>query len=180
MKDHLERLTREQLMELAEVSAKNLVALDGVWFQAVEQSAGMGAAMDRDEEAWRRFPKSEARRLKALLGLGNEPGLDGLERVLGLCHSTLANDKVTMYREQHEGRESLVYRVDVCRVQQARLRKGLGLHPCKRAGMPEYGELARAVDPRIVCECISCYPDQTLPDCGCAWRFMLEEPDSRE
>ena len=58
MKDHFERLTREQLMELVEISAKNLVALDSVWFQAVEQSAGMDAAMDRDEEAWQRFPKA--------------------------------------------------------------------------------------------------------------------------
>ncbi len=175
MKDYLEGLTREQLIELAEISAKNLVALDGVWFQTVEQSAGIDEAMDRDEEAWRRFPASEARRLKALLGLGDEPGLDGLEQVLRLCHSTLANARVSIYREQHKGQETLVYRVDECRVQQARLRKGMALHPCKRAGIPEYGGLARAVDPRISCECIGCHPDNTPPGCACAWRFYLEE-----
>lgn len=175
MKDYLNDLSREQLMELAEISAKNLFALDGVWFQAVEQSSGMDAAMDRDEDAWKRYPSSEARRLKALLGLGDRPGLDGLERVLRISHGTLANDKVTMYREPHGGRDSLVYRIDVCRVQQARLRKGLELHPCRRVGIHEYGELARAVDPRIACTCISCYPEQTLPDCSCAWRFTLEE-----
>ena len=174
MKDYLNDLSRDQLMELVEISAKNLFALDGVWFQAVERASGMDVAMDRDEDAWRRYPASEARRLKTLLGLGDNPGLDGLEQVLRLSHGTLANSKVTMYRERYEGRESLVYRIDECRVQQARLRRGRELHPCRRVGIHEYGELARAVDPRITCICISCYPEQTLPDCGCAWRFVVE------
>ena len=175
MKDYLNNLTREQLMELVEISAKNLFALDGVWFQAIERTSGMDAAMDRDEDAWKRYPASEARRLKALLGLGDNPGLDGLERALQLSHGTLANSAVTIYRESYEGRDSLVYRIDECRVQQARLRHGMGLHPCRRVGIHEYGELARAVDSRIVCTCISCYPEQTLPGCGCAWRFVIEE-----
>lgn len=51
MKDYLNDLTREQLMELVEISAKNLFALDGVWFQAIERTSGMDIAMNRDEDA---------------------------------------------------------------------------------------------------------------------------------
>ena len=78
MNEALAHLSREQLEQLAEAYAKNAIALDGVWFQATERDVGMEAAMRYDCEAWERFGLTEARRLKALLGLGEHPGLDGL------------------------------------------------------------------------------------------------------
>ena len=49
------------------------------------------------------------------------------------------------------------------------------LHPCKPAGLAEYAGFARAIDPRIATQCVSCYPEVTDPACACAWRFTLEE-----
>lgn len=37
----LEDLSREQLEELVRIYARNLLALDGMWFQSVEQGQGM-------------------------------------------------------------------------------------------------------------------------------------------
>ena len=42
--------------------AKNWLAHDGVWFQAVERAHGMEQAMAMDAEAWGRFARIEARR----------------------------------------------------------------------------------------------------------------------
>ena len=80
----LQDLSREQLEELIGLYAKNWLALDGVWFQAAERRYGMDAAMDLDEDAWRRYTEIEARRIKAFLGLAERPGLAGLEHALRL------------------------------------------------------------------------------------------------
>jgi hypothetical protein len=50
-------------------------------------------------------------------------------------------------------------------------------HPCKTVGIVEYGEFARAIDDRITCECVSCFPDITDETCCCSWKFTLEEQD---
>ena len=44
----LEELTKEQLEELVRIYARNLLALDGVWFQSVERGRGMDEAMAHD------------------------------------------------------------------------------------------------------------------------------------
>ena len=68
--EELDKLSREQLIELLLIDSKNLVAMDGVWFQSVEREQGMYSAMHHDEEIWKRYTRSEARRIKKFLGLG--------------------------------------------------------------------------------------------------------------
>ena len=78
----LDELTREQLVELLEITAKDTIALDGTWFQSLEAEQGMDTAMEHDRAAWRRFVPSEARRLKKLLALPDACGLEGLATAL--------------------------------------------------------------------------------------------------
>ena len=47
--EHLEHLSREQLMDLVNVYSKNWLALDGLWFQSVEKEQGMDAATIYEE-----------------------------------------------------------------------------------------------------------------------------------
>ena len=170
MKDHMKSLSKEELLELLEMTTKNLIAMDGVWFQILEEQEGMDRAMEVDIEVWNRYPISEAKRLKRFLGLDEHPGLEGLEQALRLNYNVLAND-TSMYWDG----DALVFRIDECRVQVARNRKGMEYHPCKPAGINEYATFARAIDDRIVSECISCYPEVTDPTCSCAWRFTIPE-----
>lgn len=164
----LAELSKEQLAELVELYSKNLIALDGTWFQSVERERGMDEAMRRDREAWERFTVSEARRIKRFLGLSERPGLDGLEQALRYKVNTLSSVAEAVC----EG-NVLVYRVVACRVQEARLRKGMPLHPCKSVGLVEYEGFARTIDDRLTCECLSCHPDVTDDACSCAWRFAI-------
>ena len=90
MAQGLDALTREELIELLEITAKDLIALDGTWFQSLEREQGMDAAMEHDRTAWRRFVPSEARRLKKLLGLSDSCGLEGLAEALPLRWKTTA------------------------------------------------------------------------------------------
>ena len=165
-----EDMTKEQICELLENASKNWLAMDGVWFQAVEKRWGMDAAMDCDVEIWERFTVIEARRIKKFLNLPEHPGLDGLEKALRLrFYGNMNIDEFI-----REG-NTLKYRILQCRVQYARTSKGMDLHPCKMVGIPEYSLFAKEIDDRISCECVSCYPDVTESDCNCSWLFTLNE-----
>lgn len=170
----LEKLSREQLIQLIELYSKNWLAMDGVWFQSVEQKSGMNEAMEHDANAWSRFTVIEAKKLKAFLGLPERPGLEGLAKALELrFYANINKDEIILKGN------TLTYRTLECRVQNARKRKGMAFHPCKPVGVIEYSGFAKTIDDRITCRALSCYPDITDDTCCCAWEFTLQEDPAR-
>lgn len=167
-KEELNKLSKQQLIELLIIDSKNVIAMDGVWFQSIEKEMGMDCAMHHDEEAWKLYTRSEAKRIKKFLGLPEHPGLEGLAKALPYRMVDRANQSEMVF----DG-DKLIYRILACRVQQARTRKNMPLHPCKSAAIYEYGGFAEAIDDRIKCRCISCYPDVTDDSCSCAWEFWI-------
>lgn len=164
----LSEYSKDQLIELIEIYAKNWLALDGVWFQSVETKSGMDEAMYHDAEAWKRFTVIEAKRIKEFLKLPEQAGLEGLAQALKLrFYASLNEDKIEI-----NGNE-LIYTMVRCRVQTARERKGMPFHPCKSVGIIEYSGFAKTIDSRITCEVLSCYPDITDDTCCCKWKFVL-------
>lgn len=170
MNDAMRNLSREELLALLEADSKNFLAIDGVWFQSVERKFGMDEAIYHDEEAWKRFTVSEAKRIKQLLNLPENSGLDGLEKALLLRINNRCN-KCEIIRNGN----SLIYRVVDCRVQTARKRKGMPFHPCKSVGIVEHDGFAKAIDSRISCRCLSCFPDINDGSCACSWEFAISE-----
>ena len=169
-KELLASFSKEQLIELIELYSKNWLAMDGVWFQSVEKKLGMDEAMYHDAEAWRRFTVIEAKRIKEFLKLPDNSGIDGLAQALRLRFYANINYDII----ETDG-NTLIYKAVDCRVQTARKRKGMELHPCKSVGIIEYTEFAKVIDSRFTCECISCYPEITDTSCCCSWRFTLQE-----
>lgn len=166
--DGIEDLSREQLVAYVQLCSKNLFAIDGTWFQSIETELGMNEAIHHDERAWERYTASEARRIKAFLGLEDGCGLEGLAQALPLKLTSLCNETELLWEDG-----DLVFRVVSCRVQAARGRKGMEFHPCKSVGLVEYGGFARSLDPRIECICDSCYPNVEDSSCACSWRFRV-------
>lgn len=82
--DFLNQYTKEELIDLIGLYSKNWLAMDGVWFQAIEKELGMEAAVHFDEEAWRRFTKIEAQKIKEFLKLPDGSGIEGLKAALSL------------------------------------------------------------------------------------------------
>jgi len=162
-------LSKEELVKIIVDDAKNWLAHDGVWFQAVEKRYGMDVAVDVDTEAWRYFTVIEARRIMDRLGIKAGGGIAAL--VECLKHRFYARINLQDIIEQSDTR--VVFRMLDCRVQSARKRKGLADHPCKSVGIVEYSEFAKAVDPRIKTSCIACPPDEHPETFWCAWEFML-------
>jgi len=165
----LHSLPADKLRELLKAVSVNWLANDGVWFQAVEFASGMNDAKRCNDSCWAHFSPLEAWSIRQFLGLSDQPGLEGLKQALGFRLYAAINVQSIV----DESPESFLFRMNECRVQSARKRKGLDDYPCKSGGMVEYSEFARAIDGRIITECVGCPPDPHPAEWVCAWRFRL-------
>ena len=164
-------LPREKLLELITAASINWLANDGIWFQAVEFKHGMFDAKRCNDSCWAKFSPFEAWSVKRYLGLPEKPGLAGLKQALQFRMYARINEQSII----EESPNSIVFQMNNCRVQSARKRRGLEDYPCKSAGLVEYPQFARAINPGIKTECIGCPPDTHPEEWFCAWRFSLDE-----
>lgn len=176
-RENLLSLSKETLIDMLEDSAKNWLAHDGLWFQAVERQYGMEKAIELDTEAWITFTQIEAKRIMRLHGIEPGGGIPALQKALQFRLYARINEQSLISSDE----KSLRFEMNLCRVQSARARKGLDDFPCKSVGIAEYAYFAHTIDPRIRTTVISCPPDPHPPDYFCAWQFTLEEdPIPRE
>ena len=167
----LKQLSREELVDLLQNLGINWLANDGIWFQAVENKHGMIDAKRCNDSCWTRYSPYEAERIKDLLGLPEAGGLPALKKALAFRMYALINRQSV---EEIDER-TIIFRMNDCRVQRARQRKGLPDYPCKSVGLVEYPYFARTIDPRIRTECVGCPPDPHPEEWFCAWKFTLVE-----
>ncbi len=166
---HLRSLDKDELVRIVLDDAKNWLAHDGLWFQAVESAHGLEAAIAADQAAWKRFTVVEARRIMERLGMQQGGGIPALLECLK--HRLYA--RLNTQEATEVSGERAVFVMRDCRVQSARKRKGLTDFPCKSVGIVEYAEFAMAIDPRIRTRCIACPPDDHPDDLWCAWEFTI-------
>jgi len=166
--ENLEKLSRDDLLKVIDLYAKNWLAHDGCWFLAVEERLGMETAIELDTKSWACFSPVEARRIMQTFDIPAGGGLDALEKALGFRLYAAVNRQEAERVDGH----TLRFRMVECRVQQARQRKGLPPFPCKSVGLVEYTQFARTVDPRIETKCVHAPPDE-VTDCNCTWEFRL-------
>ena len=171
MNEELLKFSKEELINYIEDISKNWLAIDGTWFQAVEKEYGMEKAMDLDAKSWNVFTVVEANRIMQRFNIPKNGGISAL--ILALKFRVYANINKQEIIEVSEKR--CVFRMNECRVQTARKRKGLPDFHCKQIGIPEYSLFAKTIDPRIETRCISCPPDPHPEEYYCAWEFTLKE-----
>jgi hypothetical protein len=170
MKEQLISLDRETLIGMLDDFAKNWLAHDGLWFQAIERHTNMTTAIELDEQAWAKFSAIEAKRIMARHQIKSGSGLEGLHKALQFRMYALLN--IQKFANVTESSFEF-YMVD-CRVQRARREKGLPAFPCKSVGIIEYDLFARTIDERITTSCICCPPDpQAGADHWCGWKFCI-------
>jgi len=166
---HAKRLDRDAKLHLLKVISKNWLALDGVWFQAVEGRKGLEAAMASNNAAWESFAFVEARHILRLLGRDVGEGLDSLMESFNFrLYATINRQTAVMIDDR-----TLEFEMNDCRVQSARKRKGLADYPCKNAGTVEYRRFGEGIDPRLRVECVGCPPDDHPDEWFCKWRYVL-------
>jgi hypothetical protein len=173
MTDHsiLHNLSKEELISLLEDQAKNWLAHDGLWFQAVEKQYGLDKAIELDKEAWIIFTQIEAKRIMKRLNIEPGEGISALKKALQFRLYARINLQSLIEVDQN----TLRFEMNDCRVQSARKRKGLDDFPCKPVGIAEYAYFAHTIDNRIKTEVISCPPDPHPEEFYCAWLFTLQD-----
>lgn len=166
----IEDLSKEELIEFLADASKNWLTHDGIWFRTVEDKYGLDVAMDLDTKAWEKFTVIEAKRIMKRLGLKPGGGIPALVQALKFRLYALINvQEISEMDETH-----CIFRMNKCRVQDARKRQGLPDFPCKTVGTVEYSGFAKAIDPRIKTKCLVCPPDPHPPEVMCSWEFTLE------
>lgn len=163
-------MSKEELLKLLEVYAKNWLAHDGSWFLSAEETDGMDKAIELDTKAWDKFAVIEAKRIKREFNLPELGGLQALEEALNLRLYASINEQAIEWPDDN----TLVFKMVKCRVQEARQRKELPLFPCKSVGIVEFTNFAKTIDPRIKTEVIQCPPDD-VGNFYCGWKFTLGE-----
>jgi len=167
----LRKLDKETLIDLLEDSAKNWLAHDGLWFQAVEKEFDIPTAIKLDKIAWKYFTQIEAKRIIRRIGIMPGGGISSLEKALQYRFYARLNEQ----KLQRLDDKTLRYEMTECRVQAAREKKKMIPFPCKPVGIIEYAFFAYVIDPRIRTSVEACPPDEIERDFHCAWLFTLED-----
>ncbi|MFB0565185.1 MAG: DUF6125 family protein [Candidatus Aminicenantaceae bacterium] len=162
--------SKEDLIDLLQDASKNWLSNDGLWFRVVENKFGLEAAVELDRKAWEQFTVIEAKRIMKRLNMEPGGGIPALAQALKFRLYAYIN--VQEIKELSDTR--CVFRMNSCRVQEARKRQGLTDFPCKSVGIVEYSGFAKTIDPRIKTTCLACPPDPHPPDVWCEWEFRLE------
>ena len=163
-------MNKEEILGLLGDAAKNWLAHDGLWFQAVEQKFGMDAAIELDGKAWEKFTQIEAQRIMKRLNMQPGGGIPALIQALKFrLYAYINRQAIVETSDTH-----CIFRMESCRVQDARKRKNLPDFPCKPVGILEYTFFAKTIDPRITTRCIACPPDPHPDEYYCSWEFRIE------
>lgn len=166
-----EDLSKEELLDFIGDLARNWLAHDGLWFQAVENEFGIEKAIELDAKAWEKFTQIEAQRVKKRLNLPDNGGIPALIQALKFRLYAFINKQEVV----EVSKNRCVFRMVTCRVQEARKRKGLPDFPCKKVGIVEYTYFAKTIDPRIKTRVVACPPDPHPPEFWCSWEFFIDE-----
>ena len=170
-RDLLMQHSKDELIDMLEDATKNWLAHDGLWFLAVEGECDMETAIELDRRAWEQFTVIEAKRIMNRHVIEPGGGISALKKALEYRLYAHINTQEVIDVDER----SIVFRMNDCRVQSARKRKGLPDFPCKSVGLVEYTNFARTIDARFRTRCIACPPDPHPDEFWCAWEFKLAE-----
>ena len=82
-----------------------------------------------NDTCWTRYSPFEAQRIKGLLGLPDNGGIPALKKALAFrMYATINRQSVEEIDD-----DTIIFRMNDCRVQAARKRRGLADYPCKSA-----------------------------------------------
>ena len=133
-------LPPDRLLDAFFSQVRNTWRVDGLYFLGIEKRFGTEAATEVDAEVWSAMASIEARELKRIFNVGDNPDLGA---VVGLLkNSSWAMDQPFKTTTTEGGLATLS--IDRCRTQEARLNKRLGEFPCKRVRLSYLEGFAKA------------------------------------
>jgi len=168
-REMLARMPMEKLLDYFFLQIRNLWRVDGLYFLGIEQKFGTEAATEIDAGVWEAMAKIEAKSLQRMFQVGENPDIP---TIIGLLRkSSWAQDQP--FKTVEASRKKATLGVDKCRTQEARLSKGLREFPCKKVRFGYLKDFAKALNPNVEVNCLTCPPEKHPKTLWCKWEFTL-------
>lgn len=166
----LKEMPINKLLDLFFLHIRNLWRVDGLYFLGIEDKFGTEAATEIDADCWNYMGRVEARDLKGLLGVEEVDPASFIKLLRNTSWSLYQREVETKVTER-----GAIYQVNVCRTQLTRMRRGLGVFPCKKVRFGYLKSFAQELNPNTEVICEVCPPDERPEGLWCRWRFELKE-----
>ncbi len=165
----LKALPEEKLIEVMMFNNRNIWRVDGLYFLGIEKQFGTDAATEIDAGVWNIMGSLEARALKEIF-TAKDFTVRTVMELLQYTSWSLDQQEKVMTVENDTG----ILKILNCRTQTTRLNRGLSEFPCKQVRYNYLRSFAEEINPRILCTCICCPPDEHFGDVWCEWHFVLK------
>jgi hypothetical protein len=168
-REMLAEMPTERLLDLFFLQIRNIWRVDGLYFLGIEKRFGTDVTTEIDAEVWKIMATIEAKNLRQMFKIDENPDLATILHLLR--KSSWALDQP--FKTIDVGANLASLRINKCRTQEARLRKGLPEFPCKKVRFGYLRSFARALNPKAEVKCLVCPPDQHPEGLWCEWAFSL-------
>lgn len=168
-REMLVKMPMEKLLDFFFLQIRNLWRVDGLYFLGIEKKFGTDAATEIDAGVWEIMAKIEAKSLRKMFQVGENPDVPTIMELLQ--KSSWALDQPFKTFEVNDKRATLS--IDRCRTQEARLKKGLSEFPCKKVRFGYLKNFAKTLNPKVEVNCLVCPPDKHPKDLWCKWEFIV-------
>jgi hypothetical protein len=162
-------LDHENLIKYAEFLLRHYRLVDAYWFLKVEDNFGLEVASKLNEEIWAKFGEISAKDIINYMGIEKGDLKSVLEALKYFPWTIIANWKIMEYSSNRA-----VILADKCPPQEARLKSGRQIFPCKAMQQKFFENFAKTFNSRIKVKCHNAPPDPKPQDYWCKWEFILE------
>jgi hypothetical protein len=167
--EELEQLPKETLIELIKMHSRNWHTCDGLWFSGVEERYGTDKALEIDVNMWDVSSRLEAKRIKEILAIPDNGGLDAVLRTVNFMSWAAKCG----YRIEKKADTALLTVIS-CPPQEARLKSGVGLFACRPTFEVGFRNVVSVIDPGVKVSCKYCPPGPHPSDSWCQWEFRVD------
>ncbi|KPK21205.1 MAG: hypothetical protein AMK69_22305 [Nitrospira bacterium SG8_3] len=165
----LDELSREEAIHYLKFLSGLAIAVDGLWFMAVEKTAGFDEALRMDIDVWAGYAPVVVKRIRREFGIRGK-GLEALKEVISHDPLWWSMD----FRIVEDSTRRLAFEVWDCPSLIAQEKIGRDTLTCEPVERAYLDALVQAVDPGIKVEALKLPPRKSSDGVCCRWAFCVE------
>ena len=163
----LDSLSREEAIQHLKFLSGLAIAVDGLWFMAVEKAAGYDRALEMDVDVWVGYAKVVVKRIRREFGISGT-GLEALKEIIRHDPMWWSMGEVRVIEDSPS---RLAFEVIDCPALIAMEKMGREKLTCEPVEGAYLEALAAAVDPGIRVEALKLPPRKSPDEVCCRWAF---------
>ncbi len=165
----ISEIPKKKIADFIFLHLRDMWAVDGFYYLFIEEKWGTKEATEIDRKVWDVMGKIEARKIKQFFNFTKD---DIPTMIKALSYSGWALDLED--KEIIIKKDKAIVRNTKCRVQNTRIKKGLGEFGCKPVRFGFLNAFAKEFNENIIVNCKMCPPDDHPEDMWCIWEFSMK------